>query len=152
MTITLVFLALLMGVDRLVAVPPDGQRRAVDRASAPCEDAHGDGAVAAGCKTALWVFLAVATSLFALFISAYCDAASTDLDWTPMPQPQLLMAEHRDPDRLPASRCNGPRSRRAAAMSNACARDCLRAALLTRRVSWSDRSGLAAAERGGLLR
>jgi cytochrome c oxidase subunit 3 len=41
-------------------------------------------------KTALWVFLAIATSLFALFISAYSMRLSF-LDWTPLPQPRLLV-------------------------------------------------------------
>jgi cytochrome c oxidase subunit 3 len=41
-------------------------------------------------KTALIVFLAVATSLFALFISAYAMRLDY-LDWTPVPQPRLLM-------------------------------------------------------------
>jgi cytochrome c oxidase subunit III len=41
-------------------------------------------------KTALWVFLAVASSLFALFISAYAMRLSF-LDWTPLPRPPLLM-------------------------------------------------------------
>jgi cytochrome c oxidase subunit III len=40
-------------------------------------------------KTALWVFLAVATSLFALFVSAYAMRLSF-LDWRPLPQPTLL--------------------------------------------------------------
>ncbi|AMO23015.1 cytochrome c oxidase subunit 3 [Ramlibacter solisilvae] len=41
-------------------------------------------------KVALWVFLGVATSLFALFISAYAMRLSFN-DWTPLPQPRLLM-------------------------------------------------------------
>ena len=40
-------------------------------------------------KTALFVFLAVASSLFALFISAYAMRIHF-LDWTPLPQPRLL--------------------------------------------------------------
>src|SRR5947207_547357 len=40
-------------------------------------------------KTALAIFLAVASSLFALFISAYAMRL-TFLDWTPLPQPKLL--------------------------------------------------------------
>ena len=40
-------------------------------------------------KIALCVFLAVATSLFALFISAYAMRIHL-LDWTPLPQPKLL--------------------------------------------------------------
>jgi cytochrome c oxidase subunit 3 len=41
-------------------------------------------------KTALWVFLAVASSLFALFISAYTMRLSFT-DWAPLPRPRLLM-------------------------------------------------------------
>lgn len=41
-------------------------------------------------KTALWVFLGVATSLFALFISAYAMRIDF-LDWSPLPQPRLLI-------------------------------------------------------------
>jgi cytochrome c oxidase subunit 3 len=40
-------------------------------------------------KTALVVFLAVATSLFALFLSAYAMRIRL-LDWGPLPQPRLL--------------------------------------------------------------
>ena len=41
-------------------------------------------------KTALWVFLGVATSLFVLFVSAYAMRLNF-VDWTPLPQPRLLM-------------------------------------------------------------
>lgn len=40
-------------------------------------------------KTALWVFLAVATSLFALFVSAYSMRLGV-VDWSPLPRPRLL--------------------------------------------------------------
>jgi cytochrome c oxidase subunit 3 len=40
-------------------------------------------------KTALWVFLAVVTSLFALFISAYAMRMHLG-DWQPLPEPMLL--------------------------------------------------------------
>ena len=40
-------------------------------------------------KLALWVFLAVATSLFALFISAYAMRLEFG-DWRPLPEPRLL--------------------------------------------------------------
>ena len=39
---------------------------------------------------ALWVFLAVATSLFVLFVSAYAMRLGL-ADWTPLPRPRLLM-------------------------------------------------------------
>lgn len=41
-------------------------------------------------KMALWVFLAVATSLFVLFVSAYAMRLNLT-DWTPLPRPRLLM-------------------------------------------------------------
>jgi cytochrome c oxidase subunit III len=41
-------------------------------------------------KMALWVFLAVATSLFVLFVSAYAMRLNL-ADWTPLPRPRLLM-------------------------------------------------------------
>lgn len=89
MTITLIFLALLMGVilwwlfrqtvnvQPWVAEGPAGNVRTgvLSRPTA---------------KTALIVFLGVATSLFALFISAYAMRI-TFLDWNPIPQPRLLM-------------------------------------------------------------
>src|SRR5512145_2825457 len=89
MTYTLVFLALLMGtliwwlVRQSVNVEPWV-------AHAGAEDVHGGALARPAAKTALWVFLAVATSLFALFISAYAMRISF-LDWNPLPQPRLLM-------------------------------------------------------------
>jgi cytochrome c oxidase subunit 3 len=41
-------------------------------------------------KTALWVFLGVATSLFVLFVSAYAMRLAL-ADWAPLPRPRLLM-------------------------------------------------------------
>ena len=88
MTITLVFLALLMGtvvwwlVRQSVNVQP---WVAVEGA----QDVHRAVLAQPAAKTALVVFLAVATSLFALFISAYAMRISY-LDWTPLPQPRLL--------------------------------------------------------------
>lgn len=41
-------------------------------------------------RTALWVFLAVATSLFVLFVSAYAMRLGL-ADWSPLPRPRLLM-------------------------------------------------------------
>ena len=88
MTITLVFLALLMGailwwlfrqtvnVQPWVAEGPAGDMR-IGVLSRPTA------------KTALIVFLGVATSLFALFISAYAMRIQF-LDWRPLPQPRLL--------------------------------------------------------------
>ena len=89
-TLTLVFLALLMGaivwwlLRQTVNVQPWQAQLAV-------KDVHASALERPAAKTALWVFLGVATSLFALFISAYAMRMSF-LDWTPMPQPRLLLA------------------------------------------------------------
>lgn len=88
MTITLVFLALLMGavawwlVKQSVNVQPWV-------AAGAGRDVHGSLLSQPPAKTALWVFLTVATSLFALFISAYAMRINY-LDWSPLPQPKLL--------------------------------------------------------------
>lgn len=52
------------------------------------EDVHG-GISWPTVKLGLWVFLAVVTSLFALFISAYAMRMKMG-DWSPMPKPGLL--------------------------------------------------------------
>jgi cytochrome c oxidase subunit III len=41
-------------------------------------------------RTALWVFLGVATSLFVLFVSAYAMRLGL-ADWSPLPRPRLLV-------------------------------------------------------------
>jgi len=87
-TYTLVFLALLMAtliwwlVRQSVNVQPWV-------AQAGAQDVHGAVLARPAAKTALWVFLAVATSLFALFISAYAMRISF-VDWMPLPRPRLL--------------------------------------------------------------
>jgi len=87
-TITLAFLALLMGavawwlVKQSVNVQPWV-------AAGAGRDVHGSLLAQPPAKTALWVFLAVATSLFALFVSAYAMRINY-LDWSPLPQPKLL--------------------------------------------------------------
>jgi cytochrome c oxidase subunit 3 len=89
MAIGLVFLSLLMGAivfwlfRQTINVQPW-------QADVPIHEARGGAAVRPAAKTALWVFLAVATSLFALFISAYSMRLGF-ADWTPLPRPQLLM-------------------------------------------------------------
>lgn len=89
MTITLIFLALLMAAilwwlfRQTVNVQPwvaDG----------PARDVHPGALARPIAKTALIAFLGVATSLFALFISAYAMRIDF-LDWNPIPQPRLLM-------------------------------------------------------------
>ena len=88
MTITLVFLALLMGAVAWWLV-----RQSVNMqpwvAAVGAQDVHGSMLKQPAAKTALWVFLAVATSLFALFVSAYAMRINY-LDWSPLPQPKLL--------------------------------------------------------------
>jgi cytochrome c oxidase subunit III len=87
MTIGLVFLTLLMAVivgwlmRQTIAVQPwQAQAVAVEERASTRPAA----------KLALWVFLAVASSLFALFVSAYAMRLGV-ADWTPLPQPRLLM-------------------------------------------------------------
>ena len=88
MTITLAFLALLMGavawwlIKQSVNVQPWV-------AAGSARDVHGSLLAQPPAKTALWVFLAVATSLFALFVSAYAMRINYQ-DWSPLPQPRLL--------------------------------------------------------------
>lgn len=89
MTIGLVFLSLLMAVivwwlfRQTINVQPWQAQAAVS--------AGGGGATAPpAAKMALWVFLAVATSLFVLFVSAYAMRLNL-ADWTPLPRPRLLM-------------------------------------------------------------
>jgi cytochrome c oxidase subunit 3 len=53
------------------------------------KDVHGDVLSRPTAKLGLWVFLAVVTSLFALFISAYAMRMKLG-DWSPMPKPGLL--------------------------------------------------------------
>lgn len=89
MTIGLVALSLLMAVivgwlfRQTVHVQPwQAQLASRDPAAAL--------AARPAAKTALWVFLAVATSLFVLFVSAYSMRLGV-ADWTPLPRPRLLM-------------------------------------------------------------
>lgn len=89
MTFTLLFLALLMAavvwwlLRTSVRVQPWA-------AQGPVPDVHTDSLPRHPAKTALVVFLAVATSLFALFLSAYAMRIQL-LDWGPLPQPRLLI-------------------------------------------------------------
>jgi cytochrome c oxidase subunit III len=88
MTITLVFLACLMGavvwwlIRQSINVQPWV-------AEASAHDVHGAVLARPAAKTALVIFLAVATSLFALFISAYAMRMHFG-DWTPVQEPRIL--------------------------------------------------------------
>jgi cytochrome c oxidase subunit 3 len=89
MTIGLVFLTVLMAV-----IVGWLFRQTLDvqpwLAHAGTHEVGGDAPVRPAIKTALWVFLAVATSLFVLFVSAYAMRLGL-ADWTPLPRPRLLM-------------------------------------------------------------
>ncbi len=88
MTITLVFLACLMAavlwwlLRQSINVQPWS-------AGGAGQDVYAGVLARPPAKTALIVFLAVATSLFALFISAYAMRIQFG-DWRPLPQPRLL--------------------------------------------------------------
>jgi cytochrome c oxidase subunit III len=88
MTIGLVFLTGLMAVivwwlfRQTIHVQPW-------QAQPAAADLRGD-AASPPARTALWVFLGVATSLFVLFVSAYAMRLGL-ADWTPLPRPRLLM-------------------------------------------------------------
>jgi cytochrome c oxidase subunit 3 len=88
MTIGLVFLTLLMAVivgwlfRQTIGVQPwQAQALGPAVATPPARPPA---------KTALWVFLGVATSLFVLFVSAYAMRLGL-ADWSPLPRPRLLM-------------------------------------------------------------
>jgi cytochrome c oxidase subunit III len=90
MTIGLVFLTLLMAVivwwlfrQTINVQPWQAQALAVS-------DVRGTATTPPAAKMALWVFLAVATSLFVLFVSAYAMRLNL-ADWAPLPRPRLLM-------------------------------------------------------------
>jgi cytochrome c oxidase subunit 3 len=90
MTIGLVLLSLMMGVvvwwlfRQTINVQPWVANAAVG-------PAVGDMLPRPQARVALWVFLAVATSLFALFVSAYAMRLGGLSDWQPLPRPRLLM-------------------------------------------------------------
>ena len=89
MTVTLAFLAVLMGIVVWWLV-----RQTINTkpwvASAPVGAQPGVGFLPP-VKVALGVLLAVITSLFALFVSAYAIRMEYG-DWRPVPEPQLLWA------------------------------------------------------------
>jgi cytochrome c oxidase subunit III len=87
-SITLLFLVVLMAVviwwliKQSINVQPWVAQSSI-------EDVHGGVLSRPTAKLGLWVFLAVVTSLFALFISAYAMRMKLG-DWSPMPKPGLL--------------------------------------------------------------
>jgi cytochrome c oxidase subunit 3 len=89
MTIGLVFLTVLMAVivgwlmRQTINVQPWQAQLAVPELPAGA-------APRPVAKTALWVFLGVASSLFVLFVSAYAMRLGL-ADWSPLPRPRLLV-------------------------------------------------------------
>jgi cytochrome c oxidase subunit 3 len=87
MTIGLVFLSLLMAIivgwlfRQTIHVQPWVAQAGVPGVSVAFARPVG--------RTALWVFLGIASSLFALFISAYAMRLGWT-DWSPLPRPRLL--------------------------------------------------------------
>jgi cytochrome c oxidase subunit 3 len=90
MTIGLILLSLIMGVvvwwlfRQTINVQPWV-------AYAVAAPAPGDAPPRPQARVALWVFLGVATSLFALFVSAYAMRLGGLSDWQPLPRPRLLV-------------------------------------------------------------
>ena len=88
MTITLIFMAAVMAIviwwlfRQSVNVQPWDAHGSID-------DVHAGALSRPPIKTALWVFLAVATSLFALFISAYAMRMKLG-DWNRLHEPLLI--------------------------------------------------------------
>ncbi len=89
MTVTLAFLAVLMGIVVWWLVWQTINTKPWV-ASAPVGDQPGVGFLPP-VKVALGVLLAVITSFFALFVSAYAIRMEYD-DWRPLPEPQMLWA------------------------------------------------------------
>lgn len=90
MTITLLFLAGIMGVVVwwLVKQTINTKPWVADMTYT---DVRGEALGLPSEKIALWVFLAVVVSLFSLFISAYAMRMELG-DWRPLPEPGLLWA------------------------------------------------------------
>ena len=89
MTASLIVLALIMGtlvfwlIRQTINVQPWSEEGAVGQPRA------GEVFAIPAIKIGLIVFLAVATSLFSLFISAYLQRMAYN-DWTPLPEPTIL--------------------------------------------------------------
>ena len=100
------------------------------QAQAAVPERAGGASARPAAKTALWVFLGVATSLFVLFVSAYAMRLGL-ADWSPLPRPRLLMLNTallvvRQPGDGVDGACRAPRRRRRRA-----ARACAASGLLT---------------------
>lgn len=89
MTITLLFLALLMGVVVWWLVAQTLNTKPWVETGVGEDLPIGEKLPRAEIKIGLGVFMAVATSLFSLFISAYMMRMKLN-DWQPLPEPNLL--------------------------------------------------------------
>jgi len=89
MAITLVFLACLMAAVLWWLLRQSINVQPWATPGAGAQDIYAGALARPPAKTALVVFLAVATSLFALFISAYAMRIQFG-DWQPLPEPRLL--------------------------------------------------------------
>ena len=90
MTITLIFLAGLVGVVVWWLVKQTINVKPWVAEGVPAEDAFIVKALSQPkAKIGLWVFLAVITSVFCLFVSAYAMRMKLG-DWRPLPEPDLL--------------------------------------------------------------
>ena len=89
MTITLIFLAGLMGVVVWWLIKQTINFTPWVADGATTEDVNARVLAHPKEKTGLWVFLAVVTSVFCLFISAYAMRMKLG-DWRPLPEPDLL--------------------------------------------------------------
>jgi len=91
MHVTLIFMAALMGVVAWWLLKQTVNTRPWEAHAhhGPDEDFSGRSLRQPNSRIGLFVFLAVATSLFALFISAYTMRMELE-DWRPLPDPTLL--------------------------------------------------------------
>ncbi len=91
MHVTLIFMAALMGVVAwwLLKQSVDTRPWEAQAHQGPNEDFSGRSLRLPDARLGLFVFLAVVTSLFALFISAYTMRMELG-DWRPLPDPSLL--------------------------------------------------------------
>ena len=89
MTITLIFLAGLMGMVVWWLAKQTINVKPWLNEGAHVGDVHPHVLDQPKEKTGLWVFLAVVTSVFCLFISAYAMRMKLG-DWRPLPEPELL--------------------------------------------------------------
>ena len=116
MTIGLVFLTAADGRHRRGGCSARRSTCSRGRRRPRVHEVHGAAPSGPPAKTALWVFLGVATSLFVLFVSAYAMRLGL-ADWTPAAAAPAADAEHRAAGRRQPGdgvdgACRAPRRRR----------------------------------------